>query len=191
MHSLCTHHGKLTGAYIWLLAFGFWYPVAFFSRMGISGNGAAIHVRVGYRGKPSACLLSVRPSSAREIGVRGALARPGPVAFDKCAGLQLCLLGLYGLGRPLQCIWGCKGGGRYQDAIFSRFAPTPAPWVMPVNTRTHKSSAPPSWAPIAIGGEIHRQILIRGGPRDGEMPGYWSNPACLTATQRDLNYTCL
>ena len=62
--------------------------------------------------------------------------------------------------------WGCEGGN--QDAAFSRFAP--APWVMPVNTQ--KSSAPPSRAPIAIAGEIHRQLLIRGDPSDEEMSGY-------------------
>ena len=81
--------------------------------------------------------------------------------------------------------WGCKGGS--QDAKFSRFAPTP--WMMPVNTQ--KSAAPPSRAPIAIAGEIHCQILMRGVPSDEEMSGYKRNPACLRGTQGDLNYKCL
>ena len=82
--------------------------------------------------------------------------------------------------------WGCNLGGN-QDAILSRFAPTPR--MMSVNTQ--KSSAPPSRAPIAIAGEIHRQILIRGVPSDEEMSGYRRSPEHLRGAQGDLNYKCM
>ena len=87
--------------------------------------------------------------------------------------------------------WGCAREGGNQDVTFSRFAPTP--WMIPVNTQ--KSSAPPPRAPIAVAGEINRQVLIRGDPSDDheEMSGYIykRNPACLRGTQRDSNYKCL
>ena len=49
--------------------------------------------------------------------------------------------------------------------------------MIPVNTQ--KSSTPPSRPPIAIAGEIHRQIQIHGDPGDKEMPGRKRNPSCL------------
>jgi hypothetical protein len=46
---------------------------------------------------------------------------------------------------------------------------------------TQKPSAPPSRAPIAMAGEIHRQSLINGVPGDEEMPGCKRNPHSATA----------
>ena len=52
-------------------------------------------------------------------------------------------------------------------------------------------TAPPSRAPIAIAGEIHRQILIRGVPGDEGMSRYRRSPACLRGAQQDWNYKCV
>ena len=85
---------------------GFCRPWAFFSGIGIFAHGAMrmLHVHVRCRGKSSACLLSKRPSSAREIDARGIDLRTSapwisrailtaPETSDKCASLVPRLIG--------------------------------------------------------------------------------------------------